>query len=112
VKLGCDLQVALRGGDREHIGAVAVSQPRQSLRAGGARSATTSVIALLGHKEDELARRVAGRLASSLGVTVCVACGIHVDDISPEEIQDVLEMADELTGMVERAALRARAEET
>jgi gallate decarboxylase subunit D len=94
--MGRDLSVALRGGDREHIGAVAVSQPRPSLSASGTNSATTSVIALLGHKEDELARRVAGRLAAALDATVCVACGVHVDSITAAEIRDVEEMADEL----------------
>ena len=84
--LGEDLSVAICGGDRGHIGAVAVSQPRPSLADSKHVSSTTSVIALLGHKEDELARQVAGQLAQQLGVTVTVACGIHIDAIRPEQI--------------------------
>jgi len=96
-RLGADLAVTLSGGDRPHIGAVAVSQPRPSLHGGGETSATTSVIALLGHKEDELAREMAARVAAATGGTVSVACGIHVEAIGPSELDDVRELAGELT---------------
>ncbi len=95
-RLGADLAVTLSGGDRPHIGAVAVSQPRPSLRGGGETSATTSVIALLGHKEDELARQMAARVAAATGGTVCVACGIHLDAIGSAELEDVRALSDEL----------------
>ena len=97
VPMGRDLAVTLCGGDA-HIGAVAVSQPRPSHEVGGAVSATTSVIALLGHKEDDLARTLAGRFAARLDAVVSVACGIHLDAIRAVELKDVLEMAEELTG--------------
>jgi gallate decarboxylase subunit D len=90
--MGKDLCVALVGGDREHIGAAAVSQPRPSLLCDGTVSSTTSVIALLGHKEDELAKYVASKLAVGLNAVVCVACGVHVDGIEPSEVRDVLDM--------------------
>ncbi|MBI3122079.1 MAG: hypothetical protein HYZ03_07340, partial [candidate division NC10 bacterium] len=56
----------LVGGDIPHIGAVAISIPRPSRADARRRSATTSVFALLGHKEDELARPVAASLAQAL----------------------------------------------
>ena len=87
VRMGEDLCVTLSGGDREHIGAVAL----------GAPATPTSVLALPGHREDELAQRIASQVASHLGVVVAVACGIHVDAILPRELKDVLDMADELT---------------
>ena len=98
VPMGRDLAVALDGGDRAHIGAVAVSQARPSHEPDGGISATTSVITLPGHKEDDLARAVATRLATGLDATVCVACGIHLDAIQSEEIKKVLELAEELSG--------------
>jgi hypothetical protein len=97
VPMGRDLAVSLCGGDRAHIGAVAVSQSRPSLEAGGATSATTSVIALLGHKEDDLARTLAARFAAGLDAAVSVACGIHMEAIRPGELKDILAMAEELT---------------
>ena len=96
VRLGADLAITLSGGDRPHIGAVAVSQSRPSLQRGAGTSATTSVIALLGHKEDELARQVAARVAVGTAGTVCVACGIHVEAIGAAELEDVGVLADEL----------------
>lgn len=89
--MGRDLAVTLAGGDREHIGAVALGLPRPA-----GDGATTSVLAVLGHREDDLARSVATRLASRLGVAVCVACGIHVDAIGREELASVLDMSGEL----------------
>jgi hypothetical protein len=97
VAMGRDLAVTLGGGDTPHIGAVAVSQARPSLQAGGATSATTSVIALAGHKEDDLARSIAGRMAARLDAVVCVACGIHLDQVQPSELQAVQAMAEALT---------------
>jgi hypothetical protein len=95
--MGKDLSVALYGGDRPHIGAVALSQARPSHEAGGGVSATTSVLALTGHKEDELARALAARLAADLGGVACVACGIHVEAIHPEELKEVAALTEELT---------------
>lgn len=95
LRMGNDLCVALSGGDREHIGAVALSEPRSEN--GGKKGATTSVLTLRGHREDELARRIASHLSAHTGVAVCVACGIHVDAIQATELTDVLELSEELT---------------
>lgn len=94
--MGKDLCVALSGGDRAHIGAVALSQARASLDPDGGTSATTSVLALLGHKEDDLARGLAAKLAISLEATVCVACGIHVEGLEPAELPIVAGLAEQL----------------
>lgn len=92
VRMGADLCVALFGGDRPHIGAVALSQPRPSLDDTEKTSASTSVITLLGHKEDQLARDVAKRLAVKMEANVSVACGIHMDDITADEIDTVCKL--------------------
>jgi len=97
VAMGRDLAVTLCGGDQAHIGAVALSQARPSLAAGGGTSASTSVLTLAGHKEDDLARSLAARLAARLDAAVTVACGIHLDHIRGSELQDVLDLAEELT---------------
>jgi len=85
--MGDDHCVIITGGDRPHVGAVALAQARPSLRDPSTVSATTSVLTLLGHKEDVVAHRVAQRLASALNRNVVVCCGIHVDAISPAELE-------------------------
>jgi hypothetical protein len=95
-RLGDDLSVTIGGGDRPHLGAVAVSSPRPDRGAAADQRATTSVITLPHHREDELARRTSARLASSLGVNACVACGVHVEAITRDEIRDVEALVEEL----------------
>jgi len=97
VFMGKDLNISLYGGDSPHIGAVALAQPRPSLQGAEQISSTCSVLAIIGHKEDELARALALDLSKKLEVTVCVACGIHLDKISPDEIDQVLAICERLT---------------
>ena len=85
--MGEDLCVMLSGGDREHLGAVALAAPGEDLQS----------LPRPGHREEDLARDLASRLARERGVAVCVACGIHVDRLRPEELPDILAMAQELT---------------
>lgn len=87
--VGNDLCVIISGGDKPHVGAVAVAQVRPSLQVTDQVSASTSVITLLGHKEDELVRKVAQILASNVGKNVVVCCGIHIDCITAAEIKTV-----------------------
>jgi len=105
VRMGTDLCVALFGGDKPHIGAVALSQSRPSLDDAEKTSASTSVIPLLGHKEDQLARDVAKRLACKMKANVSVACGVHLDDITADEIDTVckltLQAVDKLVKLLE-----------
>ena len=89
VAMGNDLCVVIAGGELPHLGAVAVAQARPSLQDKTKLSATTSVITLLGHKEDVVASRVAHALAARLNKNVVVCCGIHVDDIRPDELEFV-----------------------
>lgn len=84
--MGTDLAIAVSGGDRPHIGAVAVAQPRPSLSDPSRISATASVIALLGHKEDLLARSLATRIAAATDRVIALSCGIHYDNLSADEI--------------------------
>lgn len=97
ISMGEDLCVALYGGDRPHIGAVAISQPRPSLADPAVASATTSVVAVLGHKEDMLARQVSARLAAALNAVVSVTCGIHVDAATASDIAVIGELAGKMT---------------
>jgi hypothetical protein len=98
--IGDDLQVAIFGGDRPHIGAVAVSYRHPSLKNPGVDDVTTSVLALPGHKEDVLTRNTAHRIAAETGLATCVNCGIHLEQISKEEISIVETLVEQLVSQL------------
>jgi hypothetical protein len=99
-KIGEDLLIAIWGGDRYHIGAVAVAQPRPSLRDKREISATASVFCYVGHKDDLVAKEAAERISSALNANVVVAAGIHWDDIDEAGITCVMENSRELVEMI------------
>jgi hypothetical protein len=79
LRVGPDLVVAIWGGSAPHVGAVALALPRPSLRDPNVTSATSSVLTLLGHKDDTVAREAAERLAAARKCPVVVTAGLHVD---------------------------------
>ena len=91
--MGEDWNVSITGGDRPHIGAAALGTPYA--KPDGGWSACASVLAIPTHKEDVLARQAALLLARCTRRTVLVACGIHVDDLSPEGIAAFVALAEE-----------------
>jgi hypothetical protein len=94
-KMGVDACLILTGGERPHLGAVAVGQVRESLAVPEQYSSSVSNITLLGH-EDVLARKVAARVAVALKANVVVCCGIHTDNIALEDIQEIERMSMEM----------------
>ncbi len=83
---GSDLCVILDGGDRAHTGAVSLA----------AHAHATQTLCLRGHREDELSARVAESIHAQLQCTVTCLCGIHIDNISKDEIALVFTLTDEL----------------
>ena len=100
VSMGDDYCLIITGGDRPHLGAVALSTPRPSLSDPGKISASTSVLTLVGHKEDEVARKIAHQFAARLNCHVVVACGVHLEQVTRDELiimeQMMTELAEEL----------------
>ncbi len=88
--IGNSLLVAIWGGEKPHIGAVAVAQPRPSLKDPNITSATSSVICLPAHKEDDLAKAGSEILASALNTEVVVTVGIHWDNMDAKGIDKVI----------------------
>ena len=80
------LTVTLTGGERSHVGAVAVAAPRPSLSDPAQVSASVSVITLLGHHDDELARPLGHLLAAESGQPAAVSVGIHWDEATAADI--------------------------
>ena len=97
IEIGEDLCVIISGGDSPHIGCVTLSVPRASLSDKNINSATTSILNLTGHKDDEAARYVSHTLSSRLNKNVVITCGIHVDNITNEEINITIGLLKELT---------------
>ena len=89
-QIGQDFLVAIYGGEKPHIGAVSVAQPRASLKDPEIISATASVICLPGHKEDELVKAASEILSAALNTSVVVTAGIHWDNINEEGIQKII----------------------
>jgi gallate decarboxylase subunit D len=104
---GRDLQV-LCGGGASHIGAVALAAPGgghaphpdapyQADQTAQPGQVETRLLVLPGHREDALAQRMAQSLAEALHCAVCVSTGIHYDNITRAEIQQIGQMAQDLT---------------
>jgi len=102
-RIGADVLVAIWGGERPHIGAVAMAQPRPSLKDSQTTSATTSVFCFLGHKEDALANAAATTIASRVKAQTVVTAGIHWDNLDAEGIRAVQANS---TLLVEQIVLR------
>ena len=98
--IGKDLLVAIWGGERPHIGAVAVAQPRPSLRDPDVTSASTSVFCFVGHKEDELAKAAAEILSATLDTAVVVTAGIHWDNLEEKAILKIIKNSEILVDMI------------
>lgn len=100
VWIGRDLLVAIWGGDKPHIGAVAAALPRASLKDPALSSATASVISFPAHKEHELARRSSERISAALNTPVVVTAGIHWDDISEQGISAIMKNSELLVDLI------------
>lgn len=87
---GQDLVAALSGGERPHVGAVAVAIPRPSLNDHGKWSSTSSVITLTAHKDDEVARMAAEALARKHNKVVVVSAGLHIDNASQADVKKLV----------------------
>ncbi len=93
--IGSDLVVYLFN-ERGHLGAVAVADYCIE-----EDRASTSVITRLGHKDDRVAYSAAQKLCKRLRKPVCAIAGIHLDDITGQEI---LEITANCERLVDKAA--------
>lgn len=91
ISQGADYLILLSGGERPHIGCTVLAVPRPSLRSDKKElSSTASVINVTGHKDEQLCRYLAEKVAAGTGtVTVCTG-GFHVDGITESQIREVV----------------------
>ncbi len=90
-QIGEDVVILVSGGEKPHVGAVAVGIPRPSLEDPDVVSSTASVFALVGHKEDDVAKIIARKISALLNKNTVVTVGIHVDNINAEGIKLIQE---------------------
>ena len=107
-RLGSDYLFSIWGG-AAHIGAVAMAQSRPSLADPNRLSASASVFCYVGHKEDDLAKKVAEQLAAALDAKVVVVAGIHWDDLKPQGIEQIVK---NVYALVDRVVQQERAGKT
>jgi hypothetical protein len=100
IPAGSDFQVIITGG-REHIGAAALGQCYGEK----SEKANASVIAACGHREDELALKTARFLSRSLKASAAVTAGIHFDNLSAHEIEEITAAVQELSEELVRKVL-------
>ncbi|WP_418792100.1 hypothetical protein [Phosphitispora sp. TUW77] len=84
------ISITITGGEKPHVGGVALSVPRTSL-GGGKVSCDTWVIPVPGHKDTEVAVPVAEMICRETRRTVSVAAGIHIDRAEEREIRILVE---------------------
>ncbi|MBI2979325.1 MAG: hypothetical protein HYY41_00595 [Chloroflexi bacterium] len=88
--IGDDIVVSIYN-ENGHIGAVAVAEYDHK-----EKRTSTSVITRLGHKDDAIAQKAAYLITRQTKKPSCVIAGVHLDDITQEEIQKCLENAESL----------------
>lgn len=90
IPMGKDYAVTVCGGTLPHVGSAVMAQARPSLTGSGI-SATSSVLNLAGHKDEAIARMFAEKIAVHANCTAVCVCGIHLDNITEEQLAGVQE---------------------
>lgn len=96
-RAGNDYVVVVSGGVA-HVGCAVLAVPRPSLKGDGTISSTASVINVSGHKDDAICRAVAERMCMATNATVACTGGVHVDGITAEQIAQVCDAFERMTG--------------
>lgn len=92
---GNDITLSVYGGETPHIGSVVLSIPRPSLTGHGI-SVTSSVLNAVGHKDEMVARWFAETISVKKQCSVVCTCGIHIDNITSEQLALVKESCSRL----------------
>lgn len=101
-RIGEDLLISVEGGQKPHIGCVIQSIPRPSLTGDGSYSATSSVLNLTGHKDEYLCRILSEQICAACQTTVVCTGGVHIDQITKEEICEIMRIIEDMGNVVIR----------
>jgi len=84
-QIGKDRLIIIKGGEEEHIGAVTLIEERCCLH----------TIRKRGHRDDIISERMAKIIYNSIEDDILVICGIHIDDATKDEIDILVNNAQE-----------------
>ena len=87
--------VIIIGGGETHIGAVGVSTPAVSPHFKD-KIVSSSIITLPGHKDDIVCKLIGEKISKKLNKNICVITGIHYDNLTKEEIEEILNLCNML----------------
>jgi hypothetical protein len=91
--LGEDMLLVLGGGEKPHIGTVILCEPKE-----GKRGCTASVLNVTGHRDVEVARKLAERVCTRTGRRVVCVAGIHVENATEKDIEKIIKNCEMLGG--------------
>jgi len=91
IRSGNELTVIISGGEKPHIGSIAISIPRPSLKDSNKVSASTSVFVLVGHKEDELSKQIAENITKVTEKVTVTILGLHIDKATAQDIEYLIQ---------------------
>ena len=94
-----DVIVVVSGGE-DHIGAIGLAVPRPSLLDQNCLSATSSILTMIGHKEDELVKHVGEKVAAATKRNVVVIAGVHYEGLSMADLEILRELWTSLTDKI------------
>lgn len=94
-----DVIVVVSGGE-DHIGALGLAVPRPSLLDQNRTSATSSILTMIGHKEDELVKYVGEKVAAATKRNIAVIAGIHYKDLPLTDLEIIRELWVSLTDKI------------
>ena len=100
ITLDNDDIVVIIGGGHDHIGALSLSVPRPSLDDADSISATSSVLTMPSHKDDEPAKYVGDKIAAATNRNVAVIAGIHYDNLAFADLETLRRLWISLTGKI------------
>jgi hypothetical protein len=86
VELDEDLVYVVGGGEKSHVGSIAIMVPGEKC----------NVIARKGHHDHEVIQPIAEGICEKYGQTVVVVGGIHIDDASEDDIETIKKNCEEL----------------
>ncbi len=87
VTTGNGLAVFISGGERPHLGGVALASPSTEIDGQQLSSCDLWTLTVPGHKDAQLAQKIAKKLCTALGEPVSVSLGVHVEHATMDDIK-------------------------